>query len=116
MHRCGILKNQFLAYSWFSRPARMSRSTRRAPAPMQDQTLPPSFEIFATSYFSFQYVASTLSSSFLVSFPVWLLWYWTWVHVPDFVCILRNGSVAGEFPRTRNVQNGLARPLVGIGI
>src|SRR5271157_4868890 len=68
MHRCGILKNQFLAYSWFSRPAHMSRSTRRAPGAMQDQTLPSSFESFATSYFSFQYVALTFPLSFLSSF------------------------------------------------
>src|SRR3974390_897508 len=59
MRMCDISKNQFPAYSWFSRPARVSRSTRPTPGALQDQPLPSSFEIFARPYFSFQYLALT---------------------------------------------------------
>ena len=56
---------------------------------------------------------------FLSLLPVLLLrclWYWTWLYTPDFCCIFSDGAVAGELPRARHIQDGLARPLIGIGI
>src|SRR5271166_2700020 len=44
------------------------------------------------------------------------LWYWTPSYTPNFVCVLGDRAIAGELPRAGHIQNGLARPLVGIGI
>ena len=72
------------------------------------------------------YEQKTCKSMFVdftsISFPccrvllLRFLWYWTWLYMPDFCCVFSDGAVAGELPRARHIQDGLARPLVGIGI
>jgi len=43
-------------------------------------------------------------------------WDWTRFYVPDLFCVFRNGAIARELSRARDIQDRPARPFVAIGI
>jgi hypothetical protein len=45
-----------------------------------------------------------------------LLRDWTWFYLPDVVGIFGDGAVAGELPRARHIQDGLAPPLLRVSM
>src|SRR6185369_13857930 len=42
--------------------------------------------------------------------------YWTRLSLPDFLRIFRDGAITGELPGSCDVQDGLPRPRLLVGI